>query len=187
MTQKLYPAKPVKLIVGMLSLDEHLFQVATDKMVELWGPVDVESQVMPFIYTKYYNKAMGEGLLRKFIAFDRLIMPDDISTAKHQSNEIELEIDSSDAGQTLGVKRAVNLDPGYINSSKLVLVTTKDYSHRVYIGNDMYAEATLHYCYDRWNSWGYTYPDYASGDYDPFLNEARERFIYQREQVQGEK
>ncbi len=177
MSQKLYPVKPVKLIVGMLSIAPELFQIAEEAMVKLWGDIDVHSEVMPFIYTRYYNKAMGEGLLRKFVSFEKVIMPNDISTIKHQSNALELEIDNSTLGQGLGVKRAVNLDPGYINTSKLVLVTTKDYSHRVFIGNDMYAEATLHYCYDKWNSWGYTYPDYASGDYDVFLNAAREKFI----------
>ncbi len=177
MSQKIYPVKPVKLIVGMLSIDRKLFEVAEEAMVELWGEIDVHSEVMPFIYTKYYNKAMGEGLLRKFVSFAKVIMPAEISTIKHQSNALELEIDSSPSGTALSVKRSINLDPGYLNTSKLVLVTTKDYSHRVYIGNDMYAEATLHYCYDKWNSWGYTYPDYASGDYDRFLSAAREKFI----------
>ncbi len=177
MTQKLYPQKPVKLIVGMLSLNEQLFDLAEQFMAELWGRIDVRSEVMPFIYTRYYNKAMGEGLLRKFVAFEKLILPEDISGIKHQSNKLELDLQEVPAAQSLAVKRAVNLDPGYINSSKLVLVTTKDYSHRVYIGNDMYAEATLHYCYEKWNSWPYTYPDYGSGDYDPFLNAARESYI----------
>ena len=177
MTQKLYPQKPVKLIVGMLSLDKHLFDLAEKSMTDLWGPIDVCSEVMPFIYTKYYNRDMGEGLLRKFVAFEKLILPEDISAIKHQSNKLELDLQELPSAKELGVKRAVNLDPGYINSSKLVLVTTKDYSHRVYIGNDMYAEATLHYCYEKWNSWPYTYPDYGSGDYDAFLNDARLAYI----------
>ena len=185
MTQKLYPQKTVKLIVGMLSLDEQLFNESEQAMVKLWGPIDVSSEVLPFIYTKYYNKAMGEGLLRKFVAFETLILPEDISTIKHQSNKLELELQDLPEAQALAVKRAVNLDPGYVNSSKLVLVTTKDYSHRVYIGNDMYAEATLHYCYEKWNAWPYTYPDYGSGDYDPFLNQARESYIEATKDMPG--
>ena len=177
MTQKIYPQKPVKLMVGMLSQDEQMFDLAEQLMADLWGAIDISSDVMPFIYTRYYNRAMGEGLLRKFVAFEKLILPEDISNIKHRSNQLELDLQESPLAKQMDVKRAVNLDPGYINSSKLVLVTTKDYSHRVFIGNDMYAEATLHYCYEKWNSWPYTYPDYGSGDYDPFLNAARDSYI----------
>ncbi|OPZ95339.1 MAG: hypothetical protein BWY71_02269 [Planctomycetes bacterium ADurb.Bin412] len=82
-------------------------------------------------------------------------------------------------GRKLGVSRPINLDPGYIDASKLVLATTKNYSHRIYIGQSMYAEATLHYHRGKWQAWPFTYPDYGSGLYDPFLNAARDRYLEQ--------
>ncbi len=183
MAQKLYPPRQVKLMVGMLSTDSSLFDLAEAEMVKLWGPTDCISEIIPFTFTRYYNKAMGEGLLRKFVSFSNLIMPPDIARIKHQSNALELAIDQSPSGLALGVKRAINLDPGYLNSSKLVLVTTKDYSHRIYIGDNMYAETTLHYCDDQWHSWPFTYPDFASGAYFDFLNAARDKFIEARVEV----
>ena len=75
--------------------------------------------------------------------------------------------------------RPINLDPGYVESSKLVLATTKNYSHRTYIGQSMYAEATLYYSKNQWHAWPYTYPDYAGGAYDDFLNRVRASLMEQ--------
>ncbi|MCH6545716.1 MAG: DUF4416 family protein, partial [Deltaproteobacteria bacterium] len=39
--------------------------------------------------------------------------------------------------------RQVNIDPGYLAASKMVLATTKDASHRIYLGSGIYGEAAL--------------------------------------------
>jgi hypothetical protein len=179
MSQQLRPPQPVKLIVGMLSRVETLFAAAEERMQQLWGAIDVASAVMPFNQTTYYEKEMGPELLRKFLSFAGLIDPGDLAGIKHQSNSLELELGDSAEGKALNVARPINLDPGYIDPSKLVLATTKNYSHRIYIGQSMYAEATLHYHQGRWQAWPFTYPDYASGVYDPFLNQARRRLMEQ--------
>ncbi len=173
------PAAPVKLIVGMLSKEEGLFNWAEDKMAALWGKIDIQSEVMAFSYTKYYHPQMGGPLQRKFVSFDRLIKPGQLAQIKHQSNALEKELAAGETGRDLQVERPINLDPGYVEPSKLVLATTKNYSHRIYIGDSMYAEATLQYHQGGWRSWPFTYPDYAGGDYDEFLNEARGRLMEQ--------
>jgi len=70
----------------------------------------------------------------------------------------------------------VNLDPGYLTLSKLVLATTKDYSHRLYIGGGMYAEVTLHFENGDWRAWPWTYPDFAAGTYHSFFRQVRESY-----------
>ena len=171
--------QPVKLIVGMLASQESCFAWAQDQMEKHWGTIDITSEVMPFDYTDYYAREMGERLLRKFVSFAELIDPGELAAVKHQSNALESEIDgwAENQGQQPKAKRLINLDPGYIEPSKLVLATTKNYSHRIYIGQSMYAEATLRYQKGRWQGWPYTYPDYASGAYDEFLNRVRERLM----------
>ncbi len=179
MSQILHPPGLVKLIVGILACNEELAGRAVRDMEQLWGGTDIISDIIPFNYTDYYRKEMGEGLLRMFVSFEELILPGQIAQIKHRSNVMEAEISNSKAGQRAGVARPVNLDPGYISPSKLVLVTTKDYSHRVYIGDNMYAEATLHYTRGQWRAWPFSYPDYASGDYFDFFNRARTRLMEQ--------
>ena len=42
-------------------------------------------------------------------------------------------------------KRCINLDPGYLTLAKIVLASTKDYSHRIYLKDGIHAEVTLIY------------------------------------------
>jgi len=173
------PPTAVKLIVGMLSGQEVLFDMAQEKMTEWWGGIDIQSEVMDFACTHYYEEQMGAALKRKFVSFGRLIDPGELAEIKHQSNDLEEQIAASETGKALGVERPINLDPGYIEPSKLVLATTKNYSHRVYIGRGMYAEATLHYHKGSWQGWPYTYPDYAGGEYSGFFNRVRQKLMEQ--------
>jgi len=179
MGQQLRPPLPVKLIVGMLSRSEELFTQAQRCMVQLWGPIDIRSDAMAFTETNYYEKEMGPNLLRQFVSFEQLIDPGALAGIKHQSNALELRLAESVEGLSTGVPRPINLDPGCIEPSKLVLATTKNYSHRIYIGQSMYAEATLRYHQGRWQPWPHTYTDYGSGRYDAFLNAARQRLMEQ--------
>ncbi|MCP4711286.1 MAG: DUF4416 family protein [Planctomycetes bacterium] len=173
------PVQPVKLIVGMLSQAELLFDAAREKMPSVWGTIDIVGEVMPFVFTDYYFKQMGAPLLRQFVSFEKLIDPVELAQIKHQSNSWEDELGQIEPGRALSVARPINLDPGYIEQSKLVLATTKNYSHRIYIGDSMYAETTLQYNQGRWETWPFTYPDYGSGAYDDFLTKVRDRLLEQ--------
>lgn len=175
---QIYPPQPVKLIVGMFSREPALFDMAEQQMASLWGPIDIHSRLYPFDKTHYYDKEMGPNLIRKFIAFEKLIDPGELAGIKHKTNHLEEQIAASEAGRALGVDRPINLDSGYIEPSKLVLATTKNFSHRIYIGRSMYAEVTLHYA-GGWKPWPFTFPDYGSGAYDDFLNAARTRLLDQ--------
>ncbi len=174
--------QPVKLIVGMLSQSEELFEIAEGDMAKLWDEIDIKSECMPHTFTDYYKSQMGTGLLRKFVSFDKLIDPGDIASIKHKTNELEDKYAKSEPGRALGVDRCINLDPGYVEPSKLILATTKNFSHRIYIGNSVWAECTLHYRRGKWEGWPYSFPDYSSGCYDQFLSNARDRLVEQTNQ-----
>lgn len=168
---RLRPTLPVKLICGLLSGDSDLLRRARQMMIRRWGAIDLESEIWPFTQTDYYKAQMGENLLRQFVSFERLIRPDELAEIKIATNSIEGEI----AEQILdpAIVRPVNLDPGYIDLGKLVLATTKDRSHRIHIGSRIYAEVTLHYVEERWQTWPWTYRDYAEGHYFDFLSRVR--------------
>jgi len=148
---------------------------------EYQGPTDLVSETWPFDMTEYYTEEMGEGLLRRFLSFERLIQPDALASIKHLANDIERRICADLA--LPDDRRLVNLDPGYLVLSKLVLATTKDFSHRVYIGDAIYAECTLRWLDGEWVSWPWTYPDYASPRYHDYLTQVRERY---REKISGD-
>ncbi len=79
-------------------------------------------------------------------------------------------------------KRLINIDPGYLLPSRFVLATGKDFSHRIYIGQSMFAELTLSFCKGKWKSFTYTFPDFKEDRYHGFLSSVREKLV---EQIRG--
>lgn len=145
-------------------------------MSESAGPTDAVSEVWPFDMTDYYAVEMGEGLQRRFVSFERLIDPVELAGLKLLTSHIESRI-CRDLGLPT-FHRRVNLDPGYLATSKLVLATTKDFGHRLYLRDGIYAESTLHYVDGKWVPWPWTYPDYADSRYHGFFEQVRE--LYKR-------
>ena len=68
----------------------------------------------------------------------------------------------------LGCRR-VNIDPGYITGHNLVLATTKERPHRVYIGQGIYAEVTMAFKKGRCEFFPWTYRDYREKGCEFFL------------------
>ncbi len=174
-------AKSVKLIVGLLGGDEDLLRRARQLLVKRLGPVDLESDTWPFDQTDYYETEMGPELKRRFLSFERRIRPDMLAEIKRDTNGLEAKI--AEECLVEGIPRPVNIDPGYLDLGKLVLATTKDRSHRIYIGQRTFAEVTLHFTQGKWQTWPWTYPDYHRPEYHAFFVQVRERLKEQRRQT----
>ena len=171
--------KPVKLIMAMMAASPAAMDRARDTVEQAFGSLDLMSPMWDFTQTKYYRDEMGEQVQRQFVTVRDLIHPERLAAIKHQTNQME-----RDLAQKLGpdLPRPVNLDPGIVEPSKLVLATTKNFSHRIYIGQNMYAEVTLMFHKGQWQALPFTFPDYASGRYFDFLNQVRLRVVEQLKQ-----
>jgi hypothetical protein len=178
---------PVKLFVGIISGYTPLFDTAESLLVKEFGPVDLKTDIIPFDFTDYYTKEMGANLKRRFLSFERLIMPDEISRIKICTNQLEADLANSNLNlkseirnQKFEVPRPINLDPGYLDRSKLVLATTKDYNHRIYLRDGIYAEVTLQYrTKGGFQPFPWTYPDYQTKPYLDFFNQIRNLYLNQ--------
>jgi hypothetical protein len=164
--------RPVKLMVGMFAAQESLFDAARVQLSQAYGPVDHASPVWPFDFTAYYAPEFGESLLRQFLTFVELIDPARLPEIKLHTNALEQE-------HAFQGRRQINLDPGYIDLSKLVLATTKNHQHRLYLGQGIYAEVTLRYTRKSFRPWEWTYPDYRTDHYIQFFNQVRETLLQQ--------
>ena len=173
---KLNDPNPVKLVIGILAANYQCLHTAVDALTDKFGTADFMSDVWPFDKTNYYKDQTGPRILRKFVSIERLIEPEKLAKVKHRTNKLEQKL-----AKTLGVPlpRPVNLDPGIIEPSKLVLATTKNYSHRIYIGNKMYAEVTLIFDRGSWQPLDHTYPDYRQQCYFDFFEKVRTRLLEQ--------
>ena len=168
--------RPAKLIIGILAADRNCLSAAVDILAGEFGKFDFTSDTWPFDQTDYYKDQMGQTILRQFVSVEKLIDPGSLADIKHKTNEIEQQLA---AKSNLALPRPVNLDPGIIEPSKLVLASTKNFSHRIYIGSQMYAEVTLMFQKGKWQTLPFTFPDYASGRYHGFLSKIRDRLVEQ--------
>ena len=168
--------QPVKLVIGILAANHQCLHTAIDTLSDKFGRLDFSSDVWPFDKTDYYNEQTGNRILRKFVSVDKLIEPGKLAKIKLQTNKLEQKLSKA---LVLPLPRPVNLDPGIIEPSKLVLATTKNYSHRIYIGKKIYAEVTLIFDKGKWCALEYTYPDYRQQSYFDFFSKVRERLIEQ--------
>jgi hypothetical protein len=172
---------PVKYFCGILHTPDILMEPVRTGLEELLGPIDGEFGPLPFDFTRYYEAEMGPSLVRRFYSFEALRTPADLAGIKRATNRLEETL--ATAGRS-AVSRPVNLDPGYIELAKLILASTKNYFHRIHIGQGIYAELTLIYQQRRWKTLPWTFPDYASGAYWPFFTQVR-RVLHRRLQAAG--
>ena len=156
----------VVLFVGVIfSNQDSLFKIK-QILEKKYGKILFESGDFLFDGTSYYSKEMGENLIKKFFAFEKLIAQDELSKIKNFTNDIEAEFSENGS-------RKVNLDPGYLNLSKVILASCKDFSHRIYIGNYIFAEITLSYTQGKYVFLPWTYPDFKTEEYLEFFLKLR--------------
>jgi hypothetical protein len=132
---------PVKLFVGILVSNESLIESVEAQLSAKYGPVDYRSPVLPFTFTDYYRRETGDNIHRLFLSFERLIEADTLPEIKRHSNLLESEF----AAGEQPVKRPVNLDPGYLEHAKVILASTKNFYHRMYLGGGIFGEVTMHF------------------------------------------
>ncbi|OIN97669.1 hypothetical protein AUJ66_02495 [Candidatus Desantisbacteria bacterium CG1_02_38_46] len=162
--------KPVKLIMGIIACDEEVIKESEPTLRDSLGEIDRGSPIIKFNFTNYYEEEMGKNLLRQWWSFAKLISPEEIAEIKIKTNEIEEKL-------SINNKRRINLDPGYIDGAKLILASTKNYSHRIYLNNGIHAEVTLIYEKGAFHPLVWTYPDYKIDMALHFFSDVRAGYL----------
>ncbi len=169
------PFSPVKLICGIIASEEIFFKRAEERLVHLYGSVDITSPLFKFNFTDYYEKQMGKNLKRKFLSFAELAMPEKLGEIKLRTNELEEEI----RAELKQGRRVVNLDPGYLTQSALIMATAKDFAHRIPLQQGIYAHLELLFTKKSIKTLDWTYPDYRTEEYHKFFMEVRRTYLSQ--------
>jgi hypothetical protein len=184
---QIFAPRPVLLLLAAFSRHRVALDWGRVRAEQTWGPVAVASEPFPFVDTEYYTATMGAGLLKQFWAFERLIDPADLAAIKLTTNAWEHEFaertfavagdaDAETSLTKVPVSRPLNLDPGYLTLAKLVLASTKDHAHRIYLQQGIFAEVTLFYKDRRWTPRDWTFPDYRRAEYHAFFERCRDYY-----------
>jgi hypothetical protein len=161
-----------KLIAALMSSDIGLITEIEQRLAERFGKIDLVSDLFPFDYTDYYTEEMGGNLQKKFISFAEMVAIESLPDIKNLTNEVEQRY-------ALDEKRRINIDPGYVTHAQMVLATTKDYTHRIYLGKGIYAELT-YVCREKvFHILEWTYPDYREKLSLDFFQRVRETYLQQ--------
>ncbi len=163
---------PVKLIAGLLAADDELLGAAAEALSQHFGPVQSRSPAVAWDHSTYYREEIGAVIRRQFVSFEKLIAPGKLAGLKQLTNQLE------DTWRADG-RRRVNIDPGYIAATKLVLASTKDAAHRVYLSGGIYAESTLQFSNGSFRPYPHSYPDYAGAEAIAFFNAVRNTYLAQ--------
>lgn len=124
------------LFIGMLYSRAEIFNLAKKILEKTYGDILYISQPVQWDSSIFYRDELGWPIYRQFIFFKNSVDPGTLADIKLETIAIEKSFSSSG-------KRQINLDPGYITLAKVVLASTKNYSHRIYLGKGIYAEITL--------------------------------------------
>jgi hypothetical protein len=177
---------PAKLIIGLIYKPEgngaasasrsHKQHSVKDKALDIlkrrFGAIDLLSRELDFDYTDYYYPELGKPLKRVFASFRRLLSEDKLADIKLYTNKLEKRFSRKQ-------RRQIDIDPGFLSLGKIILATTKNYSHRVYLGKGIFAEVTLFYKGATFKPWPWAYPDYQSKEYIAIFNSIRKRYQQQ--------
>jgi hypothetical protein len=169
------PFSAVKLICGIIASEEEFFMRAEESLIEFYGSLDLTSPFFTFDFTDYYEKQMGQNLKRKFLSFGDLISPENLSKIKIQTNGLEEEIKK----EFKAAKRIVNLDPGYMTASALIMATAKDFAHRIPLQHGIYAHLELLFGKNDVRMLSWTYPDFETKGYQEFFLKVRRIYLSQ--------
>lgn len=163
----------VKLVVSAFAADASVIDAALERLQEGFGRIDLLSGAAGFESTAYYAGEFGGGLKRKLASFEGLIRPDGLGRIKISTNSIEDEFKTTDG------KRRVNIDPGLITLERLVLLSCKNFTHRIHLGEGVFADLTLIYTKGAWKALEWTYPDYQTEGLLSVLTRIRKRYAFQ--------
>ena len=162
---KIMPFNKQKLFMGLIYRRDDLRTKLLNHLIKIFGPIDCYSERFNFDMTDYYENEFGRDLFREFISFEKPVDPGKLFLIKIKTNRIE-ERFSDKKNQN----RYFNIDPGLVSPGKVIVATTKDYSHRLPLRDGIYAEVALMFRDGSFTPWQWTYPDYRTRTAIDFFN-----------------
>jgi hypothetical protein len=167
-----------KLIIGVIYHDLDVFLKTREILIEKFGEIEDVSEEYSFSddFSTYYDEELGGKGTRVIFSFKDTINPEYQAEIKEFTNEVENRFN-----------RRINLDPGFINSGRLLLATTKEIGFRIPLKRGIYTELTLYWARGKWQKLPWTYRDYQSERVQKFITMVRKKHLAKRRSEMNKK
>jgi len=168
MAQTKEPSK-AKLIIGIMYSEDHILAQTLFRLIQKFGPIEINGPLIPFTFTDYYQEEMGQNLKKSYFAFVQKINQQFLPEIKQFTNAVEQQLSKES-------KRMVNIDPGYVTEHQVVLASAKEHPHRMYLANGVYGQIVLIYSRNQWIPVDKTFEDYKQKEVQEFLISVRNKY-----------
>ncbi len=170
MSNNLSQSKAV-LVIALMYNDESSFNGAFNALSHKFGKIDLMSDEFMFSHSHYYKNEMGDNLIKRFVVFENLIKRDYLPKVKRITDKIEKKYLNNKKFRT------INIDPAILTLENFILATNKNFTHRIYLKNNVFADLTLIYQKKKgFIDLPWTYADYSQETTKKFLENVRSRF-----------
>ncbi len=161
-----------KLIFAVMFSDEKIREKAVIELTERFGEIEFQSGIYDFNFTKYYEKEFGSGLRKFFLSFRKIVDENDLADVKKFTNSLEEKFSENN-------KRAINIDPGYLNDKSVVMASNKRMSFKEKIAEGIFTHKVLEFSNGEIPCFMHTFKDYL-------IEENKKFFISVHEKLAGE-
>jgi uncharacterized protein DUF4416 len=164
---------PVKLLIALLTSDLQIMEEVERRLCAAYGAIEDRTEIFLFTFPGPFQREMGENLKKRIICFETLLPIEQLPEVKKFTNDLEWEYREHLQERS---RRVINLDPGYLTLSKVLLASTRNYSHHVYLKDGVYGELLLRFHRGALRNLPWTYADYRSHLAHSFFTKVRERY-----------
>ncbi len=170
-----------KLVMATFSRYSDQLAWLQEQASSRFGKISHVSPPFAFDDTRYYETDMGQGLQKMFLLFDGWFDATQLAAVKIETNAWEESVANSGR---FPEARPLNIDPGYLTATKLVLASTKERAHRIFLQQGIFAEVTMKYV-GGWQFYPWTYSDYQRPESIHFFSTCREHLLVCRRENQA--
>lgn len=168
---RIYP--PVKIFTAVTFTPGAPTDEIYNRLERLLSPIDSRSLLYSFDkFSKYYTPEMGTNLQKQMVSFLQLKPAESLVDIKIATNSMEEDYQLNNG-------RMVNIDAGYVCAAKMVLATTKDYDHRIYLNRSIFGDVHLRFQKGHFQINQWTYPDYQQFEIINFFEDLRRIYVLQ--------
>jgi len=154
-----------KLFFAIMFSNRESYNNSIKGLIKKFGKIEKESSEYNFDkYTDYYEKEMRKGLKKKIIIFNKNINEEDLVQIKKFITKMEEKY-------SIKRKRKVNIDPGYVSETNVVLASFKKKDFKKDLGQGVYAHEIFKLENGEFKSFWHTFEDYKKEKTKNFFND----------------